>query len=688
MLFMEVEILQKERIWRRAPENARIHPIDCVNSYISTSSTSLMHRHLPATLLLACLALAFLAYFPGASGGFLFDDTVNIVDNSRIRIQSLDFPALKQAALSGDAGTLGRPLSVLSFALNYYFNGLNPFYFKLTNIIIHLLNGICVYVLTFLVLETCRQRDLAGFSQSYARWVGLAVASAWLLHPLNLTGVLYVVQRMTSLAALFTLLGLISYLHGRRQLASGKAGWGWILAGFALFTPLAMFSKENGALLPVFMLLVEFIFYRFQAPTPGARRALAALFGISVLLPFVALMIYSVVNPQWLTGGYRIRDFTLTERLMTEARVLWFYIQNIIAPNLSQLGIYHDDIPISKSLFEPASTFFACIGILLLAAFAFLVRTRHPLAAFGILFFLIGHSIESSVLALELAHEHRNYLPIYGLLLIMFYYLLYPLRHIQSLRARQLLAPAFVLMLAGVTFMRATQWGDLVVMNEMAVANHPNSIRSNLDLAVLYAVIPPSSQIEAEENYARAYEHFAQASKLSLSDTLGLFGLIGMNSKRRLPIEETWVRALSGRIERYPFAPSTGNALASLEKCMTKGDCTHPPEVMATLLQAAMRNPTLQGKAKAQVLFTWSDFLFRIKHDRDAAAKAAYAAAAAYPNELDNQLTLITMLINMGKLGEAKTRIEETRLLDRRQTHTAALDEFDALVASRSQKGN
>src|SRR5450759_876568 len=116
--------------------------------------------------------------------------------------------------------------------------------------------------------------------RAYARLISLAGASAWLLHPLNLTGVLYIVQRMTSLAALFTLLGLIAYLHGRQQLASGKAGWGWILAGFALFTPLAIFSKENGALLPVFMLSLEFIFYRFQAPTSGARRTLIALFGI------------------------------------------------------------------------------------------------------------------------------------------------------------------------------------------------------------------------------------------------------------------------------------------------------------------------------------------------------------------------------------------------------------------------
>lgn len=590
-----------------------------------------MKRYFPDILFLACLSLAFFVYLPGTTGYFLFDDTINIVENTRIKIQSLDFQTLKQAALSGDAGILGRPLSVLSFAVNYYFNGLSPYHFKLTNIVIHLLNGICIYALTLLILETCRQRDLTGFSPAYARWISLAVASAWLLHPLNLTGVLYIVQRMTSMATLFTLLGLIFYLHGRQQLASGKYGWGWIIASFALFTPLAALSKENGALLPAFMLLVEFIFFRLQAPSAGARRTLIALFSISVLLPVAALTLYSILNPAWLTGGYSLRDFTLTERLMTEARVIWFYMQTILAPNLSQLGMYHDDIPISRGLFEPASTLFACIGILLLAVLAFLLRKRHPIAGFGILFFLVGHSIESSAIALELAHEHRNYLPIYGLLLILFYYLLYPLRHTQSLKARQMLAVFFVLMLGGLTFMRATQWGDPVLMKEKEVAHHPNSIRANIAMGAFYAVMPPSSQAEAENFYQGAYAYYAKAAELAPSDTLGLFGLIELNSKRKLPIDESWVHALADRIERFHFSPSTGNSLASLEKCMIIGSCTISPEITEALIQAALRNPTLQGKAKTQVLFVWSDFLFRIKQNRDAAAKAAHEAAASFP---------------------------------------------------------
>ncbi len=652
-----------------------------------------MRRYLPDILFLTSLALVFFVYFPGTSGSFLFDDISNIVENTHIRIQSLHLHAFRQATLSGDAGPLGRPLSVLSFALNYYANGLSPYHFKLTNIFIHLFNGICVYALTILILDICRQRGLTGCSQAYARWISLAVASAWLLHPLNLTGVLYVVQRMTSLAALFTLLGLISYVHGRQQLDFRKSGWGWILASFGLFTPLAIFSKENGALLPVFMLLIEFIFFRFQAPSTGARRKLIALFGISVLLPFVALMLYFMVNPAWLTGGFSTRDFTLTERLMTEARVMWFYMQNILAPDLSQLGMYHDDIPVSRSLFKPVSTFFACIGMLLLAVLAFLFRKRQPIATFGILFFLAGHSIESSVFALELVHEHRNYLPIYGLLFTLFYYLLYPLRHLQSLKARQILAAFFILALAGLTFMRATEWGNPSVMKLMAAANHPNSIRSNIELGALITATPASSQDQAEEYYRRAYEHFAKAASLSPADTLGLFGLIVLNSKHQLSIEESWVHALASRIESQPFSPNTANALASLEKCMITSDCSLSPDIMEALLHAALRNSTLQGRYKAQVLFAWSDFLFKVKKQPDAAVAQAYRAVDVNHQDLDNQIALINLLINMGKPIEAQTRISQTRQLDKISVHTNALNELEkqvtlALTSPSEIKGN
>lgn len=642
-----------------------------------------MHRLLPVLLLIASLLFTFYAYFQGASGYFLFDDNHNIAENTSIRIRSLDFYELKRVALSGYAGILGRPVSTLSFALNYYFSGfnLNPFHFKLTNIIIHLINGIGIFVLSHLIFSALRQRDATVPDINTTRWISLAVAVAWLLHPLNLTGVLYIVQRMTSLAALFTLLGLICYVQGRLLILKSQAGWGWILVSFALFTPLAAFSKENGALLPTFMFLLELIFFRFQTPSITTKRLLMALFGITVLLPFAALLIYTAFHPAWLTGGYSIRDFTLSERLMTEARALWLYIRWIVAPDITQLGIYHDDIIVSKGLLEPATTLFSCIGILFLGVLAILSTKRYPIAAFGILFFLIGHSMESSALALELVHEHRNYLPIYGLLLTLFYSLLYPLLHPQSLTLRRILAAIFIIALAGITFIRATQWGDPVVMKEKEVAHHPNSIRANIEMGSFYAAMPAASQAEAEDFYRRAYEHFVAAASASPSDTLGLFGLIRFHAKHALPIDDSWVQALAGRLKDYPFAAGAGNTLVDLEICLAEGNCTISPDIMETLIQAALHNPTLQGKAKATVLFAWSDFLSTVKYQRDAATTAAYQAVDAYPKEFEFHITLIKFLINLNKLVEAQAQIRQTRELDKMKVHTATLDELDRLIA-------
>ncbi|WP_059423467.1 M48 family metallopeptidase [Sulfuricella sp. T08] len=615
----------------------------------------------------------------------MFDDTINIIENAYLKINTLDTASLKAAAFSMGNGISGRPLSMASFALDYYFNGSEPYGFKLTNLVIHLLNGVCIFVLTTLVLEIHRRRHAPEFSPDRVRWVSLAVASAWLLHPLNLTSVLYVVQRMASLSALFTLLGLITYLYGRRRQLDGHAGWGWILAGFFLFTPLAVLSKENGALLPAFMLLTEVALLNFQAPAMRTRLMLTALLATTVVLPAIVLAVYSIYKPAWLLVGYSIRDFTLPERLMTEARVLWFYLRLIIVPDISQLGLQHDDIAISRGLLAPYSTLFASIGIALLAGVAVLLRKRHPIAAFGILFFLLGHSIESSVIALEIAHEHRNYLPIYGILLVVFYYLLSPTWYKDTLRLRQLLALILVLIFGAVTSIRAEQWADPNGLKLMEVTHHPDSLRANADVAYIYAFLPAFSPEQAEEYYRFALSYYQKAADLSPTDTSGLLGLIGLNAMRGKPIEERWVRELEYRLEHRPFAPAAANSLMHLEKCLTKGICRHSPQDMARLLQAALRNPTLYGNGRSSMQFAWSNLLFLTFHDRDAALKAAHKAMEADPADPDTRITFIKFLLNLGKPDDAKKQIVQLRQLDDMKIYGDQLDELEKLATMLNQ---
>lgn len=644
-----------------------------------------MQRLFPFLLFACSLALAFFCYRPGLSGSFLFDDFINIVENLSVKMQVLDLASIKAAAFSMGDGVAGRPLSMLSFALNYYFAGAGPYSFKLVNLVIHLLNGLLILVLTVQILGIFRRRHVLELSVERLRWISLAVASAWLLHPINLTGVLYVVQRMASLSALFVLFGLIAYLYGRGRQIDGKSGWGGIFTAFFLFIPLAVLSKESGALLPAFMLLAEVVLLNFQTSTTKSRVALMALFTVTLIFPVAILLLYSVYDSAWLQVGYNIRDFTLSERLMTEARVLWFYLRLIVVPDISQLGLQHDDIAISRGMLAPFTTLISCIGILLLVGAAIWLRKRHPIAAFGILFFLLGHSIESSVIGLEVAHEHRNYLPIYGILLAAFYYLLSPAWHKDTHRLRQGLAVVFILFFGAVTTIRAGQWADPYGLALMEVQHHPDSVRANAEVAYIYASLPAFSSEQVEEYYQLARNHYQKAADLSTTDTSGLLGLVGLNAGRGKPVEEGWIQELEYRLEHNSFAPAAVNSLMNLEKCLTQEVCTHSPQVMSRLLQAALRNPTLYGKQRSGVLFAWSDLLFSSMKDRDAALKAAYQAVDADPSVRENQLTFIKFLLILGQPEDAKKHIARLRKLDDMTIYQEQLDELEKLATMSSQ---
>ena len=653
-------------------------------SFFCMYSKDQIIRHWFEMIALALVALvALLCYAPGLHGGFMFDDVPNLQNNPAIRIPSLGFEPLWQAAMSGSAGMLQRPISMMSFALNTYWGGLDPYHFKSVNLAIHLLNGIGLYCLTRLVLGLLHRPQPSARS---VHWVGVGMAALWLLHPLNLTGVLYVVQRMTSLSALFTIVGLCLYLWGRERQISGQGGWHAILSAFFICTPLAALSKESGLLLPAFMLLAEWTLLRGQTPGRGARIKLAGLFVFTLILPVLALLTYVVLHPEAVTGGYLIRDFTLTERLMTEARVLWFYLHMTLLPDISAMGFFHDDIIVSRGLFVPPTTLPAVAGVLLLLAAGLALRNRYPLASFGILFFLTGHSMESTVIALELVHEHRNYLPMFGILLPVVFYALSPRHHPPSLRLRTGVVVGLAVLFAGLTWIRAGHWSDPLTMLQTEVRHHPDSARANSDLAFHYAYLRADTQAEAEQNYRNAIQHFSRAAYASPTDTSGFFGVFAVNAERGLPTDPSWTDELARRLRHVPSSPASVNSLMALEKCLARGRCKHSPESMERLLHAALRNPTLYGPRRSTVLFALSDFQFRVRHQTEQAARTAARAVAAAPGDLAQRLTLIVFLINMGKHDAAAEEIARGYRLDRRGTHARALAQLEfQLTMKRSQ---
>ncbi|BBJ00037.1 hypothetical protein FGKAn22_17290 [Ferrigenium kumadai] len=490
-----------------------------------------------------------------------------------------------------------------SFAVNYYVSGMDAYYFKATNLAIHLVNGMLVFVLVRLLLNLYRRIHHSTVDEGAETWIAIAVAAIWLLHPFNLTGVLYVVQRMTSLSALFTLAGLVLYLYGRKKLLDGaRSGFVAIAAAIFVITPLAALCKENGALLPLLIFVTEGILLRWKTSDQGTRRILMAVVGSAAIVPVLFGLFYILNNPGLILGGYAWRDFSLTERLMTEARVLWFYLHMIVLPNMAEMGLHHDDILISRGLLTPWTTLPAIAGLLVLAGGAFALRNKQPMIAFGIAFFLTGHALESTVIPLEIAFEHRNYLPMFGILLPLAYYTLNPRLHLPSLRLRRMAFMALVILFAGLTAARAQQWGDTLLMRTLEVERHPYSVRAHTDLAGLYDHLPPTSREEAIDLYNKAIFHYQQAAYNAPSNISGLLGILVVNAERGLQPDEALIEMLEQRLATVPFGPPNKNSLIGLARCLADGSCVVNAEIIARLYRAALSNPLLTGSHRSQIV--------------------------------------------------------------------------------------
>jgi hypothetical protein len=630
---------------------------------------TIMRRLFSSFFLIVAIVATFLVYQRGLSGPFLFDDGPNIVHNANLAIHDLNPGTLKQAAFSSTSGPLLRPISMMSFAVNYYATGLNPYYFKLTNLAIHLFNGVGIFILTWLLLDFYRKRFEPGLSVAHSQLISLAVAAAWLLHPFNLTSVLYIVQRMTSLSALFCIWGLALFLWGRTRLYEGKNGWLPMLISLLLFTPLAAFSKENGVLLPLLMLVAEVTLFSFHAEKPLARRFLIGFYALSVAVPAAIALSYLAVHPDWLLAGYKNRDFTLTERVMTEARVVWFYIGQILLPSTAQMGLYHDDIAISRGWFQPISTALAMAGVIALLALSFIARKKAPIIAFGVMFFLTGHLLESTLWPLEIAHEHRNYLPMYGILLLLFFYLLYPLKYLSNLRLRQTVVVLLIGLFAFNTFARAGKWANLYDLFQAEVEHHPDSALAHGEMGAVYSGIVTPDPDGMEKNYIAARGHFETAVRLDRNDTKPLFGLIMLSAGWGKAVEPGWLQELTHRLETAPYAAVTSDKLNTLTECQLAGFCKLANSEFEGLLQAALRNPTLAGQNRAKVLYALSSYTINVAHDYPAALGIMKQMVQAAPQEVEFRFAMINFLIAMNRFDEAKEQLAILKRLDTLQDH-------------------
>lgn len=613
--------------------------------------------------MLLILVLTGAVYWPGLSGGFLFDDTINITENPKVLIQGMSWQELQRAAFSFGGGGLSRPISMLSLGVNHALTGLDPFYFKLTNLVIHLLCGVGLWLLTRLLLSAYRIRHQPNLTDNEIEWIAVAASAVWLLHPFNLTSVLYIVQRMTSLAALFTIVGLVLYSWGRLRQLRGQSGAVPIAAGVLACGALGALSKENGILLPLLVLVTEWIIFGFQAPTTSIRRFVIGFIIATAIIPGLLAFGYLITNFDRILGDYKFREFTLSERLLTQARVLWFYIHMILLPNPTRMGLYHDDIALSKGWLEPFTTLPALAGIVTLLLSVIMLRRRAPLLVFGLLFFVAGHVLESTVLSLEIAHEHRNYLPAYGLLLTCIYYLGHrTVRERFSLYPQIALIVCLGLLLTFGTAIRASYWANDVDMALVEVRHHPKSARTNMQAGYIFFQLAERS-FDPELNIKRARQHFQIAHNLSDYNLSGSFALLIIDDREKHPIDTVMLDELANKLANRPLSPASINALIRLSRCQNDGPCQFQPEILNRLFQAILRNSNLPKKSRAQLLTELSQFAIS-QNELGIALYVTQQALAVDPNNPQIHLNRAHLLINIGEFKTAHQAIERVRALD------------------------
>jgi hypothetical protein len=602
--------------------------------------------HWPLLAIIAVLAIGWFVYRPALSGTFLLDDIPNLSGLASID----DAGSALQFALAGTAGPLGRPLALASFVPQADAWASNAEPFIRINILIHLLNGLLVFVLAGQLarITLADKRDVP--------LLALSVSALWIFLPLLASSSLLIVQRMTTLSGTFVLAGLCTYMIARRQLELRPAA---SLAGMSLSlvvaTLLAAFTKENGALLPVFVLVLEATILSPPQNLPSFRWK--AWRGLFLFAPAVFFLVYLVAQLPYDEQVIAKRDYTGAQRLFSEAKILWEYLLNAFVPRGGQLGPYHDWRQAGALSYEPM-TVIAMIGWFVVLVAAFRWRRTYAVAALAVFWYLAGHSVESTTIPLELYFEHRNYLPIIGPVFALCFAVF---RIGGRYRAISRVALAiYTLINAGILFSVTSLWGTPLLAASYWYQHNPSSVRAATTLASQQLTgIGPESAIETLRGFAdRNPEHgYVRIPELNLRCEIS-----PQNDHSKL------VEYLETTLPLITFSHAPGEMLDELLTTAVDSGCySVNPEVVADLAAAVMKNPKYGENIRYnQFHHMLMARIERVNGNTEATLAHLARAIEFIPTDDLNMMT-VTALVDAGRFDGARKFIEDAagRLPDR-----------------------
>ncbi len=603
---------------------------------------------LPAIAIISALLLTVLIYWPGLSGPFLLDDQPNLEPS---RVSALTLAELSKAMLSNASGQLGRPISVLSFIFTEHFHGYAPWAYKYQNLMIHLVIGLLLFWLggrLLIALKTLKSQHA---------WLAAGItAFIWLVHPLHVSTTLYAVQRMAQLSTLFTLMALLFYVISRPKLDS-KPMLGLLLmtGGLTMFGLLAIFSKENGALIPLYILTIELFIFRFKT-TAQSRRPLWFFQSIFIIGPLVIAALYVATHIDHLSGGYALREFSLVERVLTQVHVIWMYIGMTITPQLSEMSLFHDDFPITHNLDIATAT--GIVGVGLLLTTAAVAYKRAPLVGFGIIWFFISHALESTIIALELVFEHRNYLASFGLLLPIVYYVFQAKNKVPPLLIYAFFIGVIVFN-STLTNIRANTWANEELLHTVTLEYHPNSTRTLSGLANIYAI---------RGDLAKSQELLQQASELDPNNAGTLLHALTISCFEKTERPDLILRATkllkTGIINAY-----VAQSIHNLTFIYYSGKCqTLNPDALLQLTTSALANNPITDRFVYYIGIKHGRLLMHLERFEEAAEYldgiAQYADFAPPAFQHDSLYSQAYAEIIIGELNKATQTIAKLKQLN------------------------
>lgn len=523
-------------------------------------------------LFLAASAFLFALYAAGLNGIFFIDDAPNLDGLLAVH----DFAGAMHFITTGNSGPLGRPLALASFLIGADSYPESARFFLLVNILIHLCNVLLVALLAFRLQKLLPRL----FGSSF--WFAPLAAFFWGVLPILASTSLMVIQRMTSLSALFVLLGVNLYLWGRLYQGSMSRVL-WTLLGIGACTLLAALSKENGILLPLLLLVLHLTL--FGRDESAGKSLPSKVLAAGLWFPSLLLLGYMCYHMPGIAATYWQRPFDLWERLATQPVILWEYLRVAFLPNVMALSPFRDDYPIYHFSDSTAQLALGGWVLALLIALGLWIK-KSPLLLFALLWFLGGHLLESSMFGLFLYFEHRNYIPILGPVLALsavVQRLPIPTLH------KGLAVGGYLAFLVFILWQVTSMWGNR--QHLLWAQAHPDSPRAVQMLATAYLQVGRLQ--DADRLYERTFERNPKLTSIVLQGVR--LGCYLQDDGKSMA---AWLLRAEATLPNGHYSALTLQALEAAAQLQREGRCPALTLDDVLRLAAAMeRNPVFGGRA-------------------------------------------------------------------------------------------